>query len=69
MGATSVTGTGPGESGGRYKPANQNCCGGGCATPDETTPTPPPKKSCHVKYNIGRSTRIKTGSSSRLKIC
>ena len=67
MGATSVTGVGPGDSEGEYKPENTTgCCGRG--TPTESTATPL-RKNCAAKVKIGGNTRYKTGNSGRIRVC
>ena len=67
MGATSVTGVGPGESHGEYKPENTTgCCN---AKPDETTPSTPPKFQCSTKVKTGGTVKYKTGSSAKIKTC
>jgi len=52
MAASSVTGTGPGESNGLYKIQNNGSCG--CSSPS-TPPQPKPKKKigCFVSYRSG----------------
>ena len=70
MGANSVTGVGPGESHGLYKP-DLHC--GGCGCPckgDGCTPEPEEKKrSCYISHRSGGTLSIKTGGSLRVRGC
>lgn len=69
MGATSVTGTGKGESHGEAKPENHapGCCGG---SPPDETPANPIKKQCHTKYKTGGSSKYKAnGGNSQYRTC
>lgn len=67
MGATSVTGVGPGESGGLYKPENTTgCCN---AKQPETTDTDPPRTQCSTKIKTGGSTKYKIAYSNKIKAC
>ena len=55
MGATSVTGvSGPGDSEGKYKPANN--CGCGCGDQDEEEPRERVKLGCYTRYSTQGST-------------
>lgn len=52
MAASSVTGTGPGESNGLYKIQNNGGCG--CTSPSNPSPPKPKKKTgCFVSYRSG----------------
>ncbi len=67
MGATSVTGTGLGESFGEHKPENSNgCCGG---RPVETTPTTPIRRQCAARIKTGSVVRLKTSSGTKIRTC
>lgn len=62
MGATTTTGTGPGDSEGLYKPEhNTGCCNAKNPPRVETTI---PKKQCASRIVAGGRTRYKAGSSS-----
>jgi hypothetical protein len=68
MGATSTTGTGPGESHGVPKPENSTGCGG--AGPDEPEPTPEVKRGCVVKHKSGNVASASAGSGGTgVKVC
>ena len=67
MGATSITGKGPGESFGLHKPENSNgCCGG--KAPESVARTPL-KRVCSAKLKIGGSVSYKTGNFAVYKGC
>ncbi len=68
MGATSVTGTGPGDSHGLRKPENSSCHCGGCVTTEETA-SPSPKKGCRVSYKSCSKLSKKVGSSTKIRTC
>ena len=69
MGASSVTGTGPGASNGEYKPEH-HCGGCGCGSQDEEEPTPPRKTSCRVVYRTGGTARyVASGGATGIKVC
>lgn len=69
MGATSVTGvSGPGESGGKYKPENN--CGCGCCGPDEEEPTEKVKLGCYTRYRTqGTKTYRVGGGVVNTRVC
>lgn len=70
MVASSVTGTGPGESFGKYKPENN--CGCGCVenSPSNTSAYSSKVSNCKIRYNSCKinNIKIKSGSNS-IKIC
>jgi hypothetical protein len=69
MAATSVTGTGIGDSNGKYKPENSSgCCGIKKQPPEEEIEKPNPI-GCHVKLKYGSRNRLITGNNSNLKVC
>lgn len=49
MSGTSVTGKGPGESLGEYKPQNQSCCCGGSGNVETPSVSPILKRGCVIK--------------------
>jgi hypothetical protein len=53
MAASSVTGTGPGESNGKQKPHLHSGCG--CCGPaqEQASPVPVVRKGCRVRYSSG----------------
>lgn len=62
MAASSVTGTGPGESNGLYKPQNNGSCG--CTSfPVDNKKTPPRKRGCFSRHFSG-SAIVRYNSSS-----
>lgn len=63
MAASSVTGTGPGESFGKYKPQNNGSCG--CTSPasPEQTTVKKRKSGCFVGYSSGGVVRYNQRSS------
>jgi len=68
MGATSVTGTGPGESFGEYKPENSSgCCPSGPAQ-EASTPTRI-RRQCAAKVRTGGSVIYKSGGSGKIRVC
>lgn len=71
MAASSVTGTGPGESHGLQKPENH--CGCGCGGGEKSPAVVPSKKrsGCNRRYSIGSTNvRYSSGSgSSSIKSC
>ena len=69
MGATSVTGTGFGDSQGEYKAENQaaSCCSSG-PTPPVTPPTPV-KTHCVTRISTGYTIRYKLGGRTSLRVC
>jgi hypothetical protein len=69
MGATSATGTGPGESHGVPKPENNSGCGG--KPPDDPPePEPPVKRGCFVTEKSGNVARASGGGgASSIKVC
>lgn len=68
MGATSVTGVGPGASNGEYKPENSSgCCNH--RAPDPVEATPPLKKSCAVRVKTGGTVRYAAGNSNKIRVC
>lgn len=70
MGATSVTGvSGPGDSGGLYKPELQ-CGGCGCGSKDEPEPAEAPSKiGCYVRSKTGGVTTSRTGGGITSRGC
>jgi hypothetical protein len=65
MAASSVTGTGPGESFGKYKPQNNGSCG--CTSPASTEGVQVVKRKktgCFVGYSSGGVVRYNQRSSS-----
>lgn len=69
MGATSVTGAGPGDSGGKQKPKNHCGCSG-CGHAEEPEPKPPVKRGCVTRYVSGKRSvyRSKSGTA-RIRVC
>ena len=70
MSASSVTGRGPGDSHGKYKPENQ-CGGCNCGCKDcEKPPVEPRKQSCYTRLSVGASASLVSAStSSNIKVC
>lgn len=66
MGATSATGTGPGESHGVQKPENH--CGCGCGKPEEEK-AKKKKIGCLTRVKTCNTANVKVGSSSSIKVC
>ena len=66
MGASSVTGTGPGMSNGQPKPENH--CGCGCPH-EEYPPDPPSRKFCYARHKSGNIASHKSGGNSVAKVC
>jgi len=68
MGATSVTGlSGPGDSEGKYKPANNCGCGCGDAEEEERKEV---KLGCYTRYTAqGNRTYRVSGGSASIKVC
>jgi len=67
MAATSVTGTGPGASGGKQKTGNHCSCK--CGEKIEEDKKPVIKRGCVVSYRTGSKVTAKTGGSTRTKVC
>ena len=68
MGASSVTGTGQGDSHGVYKPEHNNGCG--CKKEDPSPkPLPGMPIGCFVKTNSSNTIKIRTGGSISIKVC
>lgn len=67
MAASSVTGTGPGESFGKQKPDNNASCGAG-DTPEEVTKKVI-RNGCVVSYKIGGYGSLKIGRSTSIRVC
>ena len=67
MAATSVTGTGIGESFGKQKPNNNASCGGGDT--EEEVKKKPIKKGCYVSYGVRGYSSYKTGQSKSIRVC
>ena len=68
MGATSVTGVGPGDSNGKWKCGNQyGGCKCGCG--EETTTPPKVKFGCYTKYSGCSTAKYKSGGATRIKTC
>lgn len=68
MAATSVTGTGPGESFGKPKPQNNAGCCSGCKE-DEEIKKKIIKSGCHISYKTTGNTAIKIGQSKTIRVC
>lgn len=68
--ASSVTGvSGPGESNGKYKPANNCSCGCCGSTEEETTPVII-KNGCYKNYKLCKCTPIsKSSNALKIKTC
>jgi hypothetical protein len=66
MAASSVTGTGPGESFGKQKPQHHSGCGCCGQAQEQTGPKQVSRKGCHVRYSSGSGGkhRIQSGFSS-----
>lgn len=71
MVASSVTGTGQGESFGKYKPQNSSGCGCGCGNGSNIfVQSSMVKRNCIVRHNFGNINKINIGSSiNSSKIC
>jgi hypothetical protein len=69
MGASSVTGVGPGDSKGKFKTENNNGCG--CnGKQDEEVVTPLKKIGCFKRYITGSINRYRAASGgSSTKVC
>lgn len=68
MGATSVTGTGPGESLGLAKPENNSgCCPYGKIDPE--TPPVVRKVHCTSRVSTGGMVKHRIGGSSSIRVC
>jgi len=67
MGASSVTGTGLGASGGKQKPDNHITCCGPKVDPQESQP--PIQKGCVVRYRTGNKVAIRVGGGKTIKVC
>ena len=68
MGATSVTGTGLGDSNGKQRPENHITCSCGPNCEEEIEPKVR-KNPCSVQYVSGGSVVIKTGTRVQIKVC
>jgi hypothetical protein len=69
MGATSVTGTGPGDSHGLYKPELQ-CGGCGCGFTEEEEESIIVKRGCvTTAIANGNATYVGSGSVSSIQVC
>ena len=69
MAASSVTGVGPGESFGKYKPQNGCGCGGGNST-NVAVQSSTVKKSCHIRYNSCNNDKINISKGiNSIEIC
>lgn len=68
MGATSVTGTGPGESFGKPKPQNNAGCCPGCKEEEKLTKKVI-KNGCYVTYKSSNSRSFKIGQTKSIKVC
>lgn len=66
MAATSVTGTGPGESFGKQKPENNAGCGG---DPVEEVKKKIFKPGCHISYKTRGNASFKAGGSKSIHVC
>jgi hypothetical protein len=75
MGATSVTGTGPGIARGpdgkvaQHKPENHCGCGGCGDKEDEQPPKEPIKRGCVVTHRSGGRTTFRSGGSTGIRVC
>lgn len=67
MAATSVTGTGIGESFGKQKPKNNASCGAGDT--EEETKSKVIKNGCVVSYKIRGNSSHKIGQSKSIRVC
>ena len=67
MAATSVTGTGIGESFGKQKRENNASCGAG-DDPEEVTKKVI-KNGCVISYKIGGNGSYKVGRSNSIRVC
>lgn len=69
--ASSVTGvSGPGDSNGKYKPANNCSCSCCCGDNKNETVEKTKKNGCYKKYKICKNFTYKSGNaSSRVKTC
>jgi len=66
MAGTTVTGSGPGDSHGHYKPEN-NCGCGGCGQRKEKE-EPKRVRYCSIRYTCGNSTAV-VCSAGRVTLC
>ena len=72
MVASSVTGVGPGDSNGKYKPQNGCGCGGGCGSGNSgniSVQSSNVKKSCYSRYNYCNVNKINIGNGNSIKVC
>jgi len=67
MAATSVTGTGIGESNGKQKPGNNASCGGGDT--EDVVKKKVIKNGCFVSYKTRGTGNIKIGQSKSIRVC
>jgi len=67
MAATSVTGTGIGESFGEPKPENNSGCCANCN--EETVKKKVIKNGCYVSYKISGSKSVNVCRSSAIRVC
>jgi hypothetical protein len=67
MAATSVTGTGIGESFGKQKPNNNASCGGGDT--EEEAKKKVIKNGCYVSYKVRGHSSHKIGQSKSIRVC
>ena len=68
MGATSVTGSGPGDSHGEYKP-ELHCGGCGCGFTEEEEPRIVVRRGCVTRTRSGGTASTKAGSSTGIQVC
>lgn len=69
MAASSVTGTGLGDSFGKKKCKN-HCGGCGCKCVDEPPKRPPYKSGCYRRVNAGQRVAYKAGNGAiGIKVC
>lgn len=66
MGASSITGTGDGESFGKYKRDNNIPC---CASIPEKTSIVQEKTSCYTRLNVSSRVVYNPSSKVRIKVC
>ena len=68
MGATSVTGSGTGDSYGEYKPELQ-CGGCGCGFTEEEEQRIVVKRGCVTRHRSGGVAFVKVGGMTGIKVC
>lgn len=68
MAATSVTGTGPGESFGKQKPENNAGCCPGCKE-EEPKKKKVIKNGCYVSHKTRGYSSLRVGQSKSIRVC